>query len=102
MFEGGKGMNHGLQSFYMWAEQLTARLYTKTAKKLQSFYMWAERDESRPYGSRHPVSKHENKYISKCQRVAMRQRRGVIHHVPLKQETISYMIYHVPPLYPSI
>ena len=32
----------------------------------------------------------------------MRQRRGVIHHVPLKQETISYMIYHVPPLYPSI
>ena len=28
------------------------------------------------------------KYISKCQRVAMRQRRGVIHHVPPRKQRV--------------
>ena len=41
-----------------------------------------ERDESRPYGSRPIVYNMENHVLRDCQRVAMRQPRGVIFYVP--------------------
>ena len=42
----------------------------------------SKRDESRPYGSRPVIYNMGNHVLGGCQRVAMRKRRGVIHHVP--------------------
>ena len=49
-------------------------------------FIHAEHDKSCPFGSRPRISKHENEYIGKCKSVAMRQRRGMIYHVPLKHK----------------